>query len=91
MPAWSVIKAVPYALFKSVSIVLRKLNLREFRKVNSYDCIDSIIKALGLSPLPLVSNVGQIKKALKFRTAKTNLIDQVVNKCFKNAVSDYSK
>ena len=55
------------------------------------DCIDSIIKALGLSPLPLVSNVGQIKKALKFRTAKTNLIDQVVNKCFKNAVSDYSK
>lgn len=55
------------------------------------DCIDSIIKALGLSPLPLVSNVGQIKKALKFRTAKTNLIDQVVNKCIKNAVSDYSK
>ena len=55
------------------------------------DCIDSISKALGLSPLPLVSNVGQIKKALKFRTAKTNLIDQVVNKCFKKAVGDYSK
>ena len=39
MPAWSAIKAVPYALFKSVSIVLRKLNLREYRKVNSYDAM----------------------------------------------------
>lgn len=54
------------------------------------DCIDSIIKAVGLSPLPLITNVGQIKKALKFRTAKTNLIDRVVNDCFVKATEDYS-